>query len=149
MERVYLWHPLLVHFTVGLLATSVGLYFVACVVKATPWRERFTVAAEINLWAGALVSALTVGAGMIAFGTAPHGDDAHDLMLLHSWLAYGTFALFGLLAAISAWRHLGPARPPSWIFLAGLVVALCVLSVTGFVGGELVFSHAVGVEAKP
>src|SRR5436309_3510280 len=80
MERLHLWHPLFVHFTVGLLTISVALYFLARFVKSGAWRERFTIAANLNLWIGALITALTVGAGMIAFGAAPHSDDIEYLM---------------------------------------------------------------------
>ena len=150
MARVYLWHPLLVHFTVGLLATSVGLHFAARLVRPAQWRERLYAAARIDLWIGALVTALTVGAGMIAFGAAPrHFDDPRYLMTVHSWFAYGTFALFAALAAVSAWMRDRPgAAQPSWPFLAGLLVALAALAVTGWLGGELVFSHALGVEVS-
>jgi uncharacterized membrane protein len=149
MERLHLWHPVLVHFTIGLLTISVALYFAARFVKAPPWRERFNAAADLNLWIGALITGLTVAAGMIAFGAAPHDDDIEYLMKLHSWLAYGTFTLFVILAALSAWPRSRPAAPrPSLVFLAGLLVALAALTATGFVGGELVFSHAVGVERR-
>jgi len=149
MERLHLWHPLLVHFTVGLLTISVGLFFLARFVKAGPWRERFTVAASLNLWIGALITALTVGAGLIAFGAAPHANDVEYLMKTHATLAYCTFGLFAILAAASAWSWRRPqaTAPPLW-FLAGLLVALVALSVTGWFGGELVFSHAVGVEQR-
>lgn len=149
MERLHLWHPLLVHFTVGLLTTSVGLYFLARFVREGRWRERFIIAANLNLWIGALVTALTVGAGMIAFGAAPHPDDIEYLMKTHATLAYCTFGLFAILAAVSAWqgRRADAAVPTPW-FLAGLVLALAALSVTGYFGGELVFSHAVGVEER-
>lgn len=146
MERVYLWHPLLVHFTIGLLTTSVALYFAARLFGPPAWRERFHVAARVNLWLGTLVTGLTVGAGMIAYGSAPQGDDAQYTKLVHSWAAYATAALFVALAALAAWKP--PAAParPSWPFLAGLALALIALSVTGYLGGELVFTHGVGVE---
>ena len=149
MERVYLWHPILVHFTVGLLATSVGLHFLARLVKAGAWSERLNVAAQVNLWLGALVTALTVGAGMIAFGAAPrHAGDPQYMLATHSRLAYATFTLFAALAAISAWRPRQAAAKPSWIFLGGLLVALAALAATAYLGGELVFSHGLGVEVQ-
>jgi uncharacterized membrane protein len=149
MERLHLWHPLFVHFTVGLLTISVALYFLARFVKSGAWRERFTIAANLNLWIGALITALTVGAGMIAFGAAPHSDDIEYLMKTHATLAYGTFGLFAVLAGVSAWprRRTESPPPPLW-FLAGLLVALAALTATGYFGGELVFSHAVGVEKR-
>jgi uncharacterized membrane protein len=147
MASVHLWHPVLVHFTIGLLSTSVVLYFAARFLGTAPWRERFRVAAELNLWMGALVTGLTVGAGMIAFGSAPQGEDAAYLKAVHSWFAYGTFTLFALLAALSAWRRRRDAAAPlSGSFLAGLLLALAALGTTGYLGGELVFHHGVGVQ---
>lgn len=149
MERVYLWHPILVHFTVGLLTTSVGLYVLARLVNGEPWRDRIHVAAQLNLWLGALITALTVGVGMIAYGSAPrHAGDPQFLLSTHSKFAYATFTLFAALAAISAWRRQPTTVKPTWPFLAGLLVALAALTATAYLGGELVFSHGLGVEVQ-
>jgi len=142
--HLYLWHPILVHFTAGLLSTSLLFFVIAWRVASDPWRSRLLTVAEWNLWFGTAVTVLTVAVGFIAFGTAPHEEAMVPLMEGHRDFALYTFAAFIAMAAISAWLRGKPGHP-SPLFLAGLLVACILLVLTAGRGGDLVFEHGVGV----
>ena len=144
-EHPYLWHPIFVHFTVALLATSVVLFAVAWRVRHPDWHSRLASAAELNLWIGTALTALTVAFGWIAFDTVPHDDAVHDLMVRHRNLALITFAGFAAMTAISIWQR-KRSTSPSAPFVLGMLLALAGLGATGLLGGRLVFEHGLGVE---
>src|SRR5258706_4168204 len=100
-EHPYLWHPILVHFTVGLLATSAVFFAAAWMPMRVAWRGRVVIAAELTLWTGTALTILTVVLGWIAFDTVPHDDAVHDIMVSHRDLALITSAGYVAMAATS------------------------------------------------
>lgn len=144
-DHPYLWHPILVHFTVALLAASTFLYLVALLTKSLTWHARLVSAAELNLWIGAALTLLTVILGAVAYATVPHDEGAHELMFIHRTWGLITFAAYAVLALISIW-HRKHARYPAPLFAVAMVVAMLALAETGLRGGNLVFDHGVGVE---
>ena len=80
----------------------------------------------------------------VAAKTAPHVPSAWETLNLHQTLGWWTVGLF---TALSLWRwRLG--RKAESYFLAAWLVACGVLLATGFQGGELVFTHAMGVATE-
>lgn len=145
-HHVYQWHPIFVHFTVALLATSVVLYCIALPARKAAWRGRLLAGAELNLWIGAAITVVTVAFGWIAFQTVPHDEQAvHELMALHRNVALATLAGFAALAAVSI-RHRRNVGYPSILFVIALLAALAGLAATGLLGGKLVFEHGLAVE---
>ena len=144
-QHIYQWHPIFVHFTVALLAVSVVFFAFAWRIGNPAWHARLLAAAELNLWTGTAVTALTVAFGWIAFETVPHEDAVHELMVRHRNFAFATFGGFVALTALSGWqrRHAGY---PSLLFAVGLLAALAGLAATGLLGGQLVFEHGLAVE---
>jgi uncharacterized membrane protein len=141
----YLWHPILVHFTVALL--SAGTLFLAIAwMTRTERRQRLAIAGEFNLWLGVGLTLVTVATGWLAFETVPHDDDAvHEMMEVHRNLGLGTLALFSILAGVSAWHRRHRAYP-SAPFVVGLAAGIAALALTGWRGGQLVFERGVGVD---
>src|SRR5437870_1248918 len=101
----HLWHPILVHFTVALLATSTLLFLAAWFARHAAWRGRLVAAAELNLWIGVALTTVTAVLGWIAFDTVPHDDAVHDLMVRHRNVALLTFGGFIAMTAISIARR--------------------------------------------
>ncbi|MGM9451985.1 DUF2231 domain-containing protein [Legionella bozemanae] len=74
------WHPILVHFTVALFTTSFGFYLLTYLSKSTHRvSQKMTLEFEIVgrwcLWCAALVTILTVLAGLYAIQSnmmSPH-----------------------------------------------------------------------------
>jgi uncharacterized membrane protein len=142
------WHPILVHFTIALLAFATLLFGVAVISRGSRWSASIEAAANWNLWLGAAVTALTVAAGLQAAGSVTHDESAHLAMENHKFWALGTAALFGLLALWNGVR-VRRAGPVGLVFVALLAVAAVGLAGTGLRGADLVFRHGVGVLALP
>jgi len=142
------WHPLFVHFTVGLLATATVLFLLGSLFSTKNWSNIVLKAAYINLWLGAVITIGTVIAGLDAYNTVNHDTPSHLAMTDHRNWAFATATLFVVLAGWSAWRyrritHTGVS------FLMLLVIASLLLATTGFKGGELVYRHGLGVLSLP
>jgi uncharacterized membrane protein len=142
------WHPILVHFTIALLAIATLLFGVFALWRGRRWSAGLESAANWNLWLGAAVTALTIAAGLQAAGSVTHDEAAHLAMENHKFWALSTAALFVLLALWNGWR-VRRAAPVGFAFVALLAVAAVGLAGTGLRGADLVFRHGVGVMALP
>ena len=120
-----------------LIAFAVAILF--DLVDAWGHTPRFRHAAHV-LWGFALIgAAFAIISGLTAYGKVNHSEQAHDLMTLHRNVALATvFAL--VIAAIWRWRR--PMSKTATVYSA--VVYLGLLWV-GYLGGELVFHHGVGI----
>ena len=98
IEIIPNWHPVLVHFTVGLLFTAVFFYLArSLLAEQHPWRQQWLHMANWSLWSGCLFTVATVLAGIIAFNTVDHDSTSHTAMSLHRNWALPTAALFIVL----------------------------------------------------
>lgn len=146
IEIIPNWHPILVHFTIALLAVATLLFVVSAIRgRSSPGLEA---AANWNLWLGAGITALTIAAGLQAAGSVSHDEAAHVAMENHKFWAFGTASLFILLALWNALRVRREQRV-RLPFVALLLVALVGLAGTGLRGADLVYRHGVGVLAMP
>ncbi len=154
IEIIPNWHPILVHFTIGLLGMSVALFLIGTLVRREPLHTQLATAARWNLWLGAALTIGTVLAGVYALGTVAHSKEAQHLAMLdHRKWALGTTALFLMLAAWSLiTNRRGEAAFAGFchhIFVTLMVIAGLMLAATGYKGGELVYRHGLGVTAMP
>lgn len=144
IEIIPNWHPVFVHFTVGLLSVSALLYLAALVFK----KENLLIAARWNLWIGAAITVGTVLAGLYAYGTVAHDGPSHAAMTDHRNWALPTAGVFITLALWAVWKQRG-AKTVSPVFVAVMLLASGLLSVTGYKGGEAVYRHGIGVMRMP
>lgn len=147
IEIIPNWHPILVHFTIALLAIATLLFVIAALTGRDNSRG-LEAAANWNLWIGAVVTALTIAAGLRAAGSVAHDEAAHVAMQNHKYWAFATAALFMLLAAWNV-RRVRRAERAGLAFVAVMLVALGGLAGTGLRGADLVFRHGLGVMALP
>ncbi len=144
IEIIPNWHPIFVHFTVGLLSISALLYLAGLVLK----KQNLLIAARWNLWIGAAMTVGTVLAGLYAYSTVAHDGPSHAAMTDHRNWALPTAGIFVVLALWAAWTQRG-AKVVSPVFVAVMLLASGLLAVTGYKGGEAVYRHGVGVMRMP
>jgi uncharacterized membrane protein len=142
------WHPITIHFTVGLLITSTLLMLVASAGQRRSWGPGATAVARWNLALGILAATAALATGWYAYNTVVHDDPSHANMVVHLRWAFGAAAAY-LIVAFLAWldrrRNAGAAMP---VLLASIVAA-GVLIVTAWYGGENVYRYGLGVQALP
>lgn len=162
-------HPLLVHFPIALLLVgSVALLW----QLVLQWRDNRTLSNsldETNLFIknldifaiGALSLGyaglvITIGAGLADLLGSPKGqvrDGWIPIAIIHLSAGFGLMLLYGILLFR---RFLGFGYDPTttastiaphfdWLTLAIVVSGIILLIVTGWFGGELVYSYRVGI----
>ena len=144
IEIIPNWHPIFVHFTIGMLGISALFYLAGAVLK----KEHLLLVARWNLWIGALITIGTVLAGWYAYNTVNHDGASHTAMIDHRNWALATAAVFLALALWVIWKQRG-ARTVSPVFVAVILLAAGMLAVTGYKGGEVVYRHGLGVMRMP
>ncbi len=143
------WHPIFVHFTIGLLAAGAVMFVASALVPAHRWSETALKAAHVNLWAGAGIAIATVLAGFYAYDTVAHDGPSHAAMTDHRNWALPTAALWIGLALWSGYAVRKSGWRRGWVFVLLIVSAASALAVTGFKGGEAVYRHGIGVMSLP
>jgi uncharacterized membrane protein len=143
------WHPIFVHFSIGLLGIAVLFYFAsALLAKEHHWKQQWQHMANWSLWSGCLVTIFTVFAGWYAYNTVAHDQASHAAMTLHRDWALATASLF-LILGLAAASIVRNNKTPRYLFLSVTAVAGAMLMVTGFLGGEAVYRHGLGVMSLP
>lgn len=128
-------HPLVVHFPLVALLLAVLLDAVAAIRRSPAWRS----AATLLWWVGLAGAAAAVGTGLLAYGRVDHSAPAHEAMILHRNLALAAVAVL-LVAAFWRWR-----RPLSLGAAAVGVIGALGLGAAGYLGGDMVYRHGVGI----
>jgi len=149
IEIIPNWHPLFVHFTVGLLSTSVLFYLASAFLsKENSWKQQWLTMANWSLWSGCLFAIGTAIAGWFAYNSVAHDSASHAAMTLHrNWAlpTAGTFLLLGFWAIMLARKK----YQPSFIFLTFSIIAAGLLMITGWLGAEAVYRYGLGVQSLP
>ena len=148
IEIIPNWHPVFVHFTIGLLLTAAGLFAASALLPQPAAALQAGVAARWNLWTGTAFAIATVVAGYRAYYTVAHDEAAHAAMLVHMKWAWAALVLFALAAGL-AWRERHRARGAGPALAVLLAAGAGALLVTGYLGGENVFRHGLGVMRLP
>ena len=126
IEIIPNYHPILVHFTIGLLSISALLYFLGSILK----KENLLIVARWNLWVGTVITVGTVIAGFDAYNSVAHDAASHAAMTDHKNWALPTAGIFSLLALWALWKQRG-AKTVSTVFVVMIVLASGLLAVTG------------------
>ena len=100
------------------------------------------------MWLAASGAASAVLFGWLAYNSVNHDDAGHAAMLLHRAWAVPTAIGLILLASWDAWKH-----RVNELMSAPALTLLFILSgtigVTGWLGGEVVYRHGIGVLSLP
>lgn len=132
-------HPMLVMFPVALLGTAVGFDLVD--VLGGP--ELLGEVAYWNLTVGLVGGLLAAVAGSVDLLALPTGTRAKRVALTHALANVAVILLFGAVWAV---RLNAEGRGAGGALIAIELVALAVLALSAWLGGELVDRLGVGVD---
>ena len=135
-------HPIFVHFTIAL--TSASLVFDA--LGFFLGKTSLTNAGGWTLLASALMTLMTISTGLTSSTRAPV-EEGEARSFLRAHMALGLI-FFGLLVANAFWRMWlwQKGQGVSWLYLISLAAVSLIMSLQGYLGGELVYRYGVEVE---
>jgi uncharacterized membrane protein len=135
-------HPIFVHFTIAL--TSASLVFDALGFFLN--KTSLTSAGGWTLVGSAVMTLMTISTGLTSSTRAPI-EEGEARSFLRTHMALGLI-FFGLLVAVTFWRVSlwQKGQGTSWLYLISLAVVSLVMSMQGYLGGELVYRYGVEVE---
>jgi uncharacterized membrane protein len=153
IEIIPNWHPIFVHFTVGLFSAAVGFYWLSFIVARISYckpalSQEFEAAARWCLWIAALVTIGTVSAGLYAYYTVGHDEISHVAMTNHRNWAIPTAVAIILMALWSVALYV-KQKKLNLIFLLSLLIVQGMLLATAWRGAELVYRYGLGVMSLP
>ncbi|MEU8259296.1 DUF2231 domain-containing protein [Micromonospora sp. NPDC048999] len=134
-------HPMLVMFPVALLVTAV----IFDVVDAAGGPKYLAEAAYWNIAVGLIGGLLAAAAGSVDLFALPSGTRAKRVGLTH---AAANLAVILLFAAVWVVRLNAHSRAAGGALIAIEVVALAILGIGAWLGGELVDRLGVGVDPE-
>lgn len=145
------WHPIFVHFTVALISVSVGLHLISYIgARILPQKlcHELATVARWCLWIGALVTFITVGAGIYAYYTVGHDAVSHAAMTIHRNWALSTAIVIWLIALWSVYRYV-KQKQSTLVFIIALLIMQGLVLTTAWLGGEIVYRYGLGVMSLP
>lgn len=138
-------HPLLVHFPIAFLYGAALLYFLGSISAS----ERLKWTALWMLVLGALGAAAAVASGLYAApGLMVSMSVRHELLRNHKRLMIATSAVTGVLTVWALAARPMPTRG-RYVFLAGLIAVMCLITAGADIGGEMVYGYNAGGSACP
>ncbi len=149
IEIIPNWHPIWVHFTIGLLIIGTLFYALAFAGATRSWAHHALNAARWNLFAGILFAVVALVSGWLAANSVAHDDVGHANLLVHINWALIAAAIF-IVAVVWLWIQSRKAeKKTSLPVLLLLLAGSAALGVTGFKGGANVYEHGLGVQRLP
>ena len=141
-------HPVVVHFPIALTVIAFLLSIAAYARRSHPVSTQLAAAGHFTLWLAAIGAAAAVLFGWFAFNSVNHDDAGHAAMLLHRSWAIPTALGLILLASWDAWKYrVNVLMSVPMLFLLFLLSQA--IAVTGWLGGEVVYRHGIGVLSIP
>lgn len=153
IEIIPNWHPIFVHFTVGLFSAAVGFYWLSFIVcKMSYFKptlpQEFETVGRWCLWIVSIITIGTILAGFYAYYTVGHDEISHMAMTDHRNWAVPTATAIVLTAIWSMFRYYRQKKL-NLLFLIVLLVVQGMLLSTAWRGAELVYRYGLGVKSLP
>lgn len=132
-------HQILIVFPLGLLSTTVAFD----ALRLVTGNEKWSVASHKMLGAGLISAVVAAPFGLIDWVAIPEGTRAKRIGM---WHGLGNLAVAGLFGASWLLRRGSPEKN---VVLTGILAAAggALAGLTGWLGGELVSNHGIGVHA--
>jgi uncharacterized membrane protein len=135
-------HPIFVHFTIALTSASLAFDALGFFVN----KASLTAAGGWTLVGSTLMTLMTISTGLTSSARAPV-EEGEARSFLRAHMALGLI-FFGLLVAVTFWRVSlwQDGRGVSWFYLISIGAVSFVMTMQGYLGGELVYRYGVEVE---
>ena len=134
----YPLHTFLVHFPIGLFVLSLVLDVGSHVFRS----PALVAGAFYTMLTGLVFALLAAVPGFVDYSEIRRDDKAKRIATFHMVLNLIAVALYGLNIGLRIGTH--PASTPALPFaISGLCIVI--LSVSGYLGGSLVYDHGIGV----
>lgn len=144
IEIIPNWHPIFVHFTIGLLSISALLYLAGSILRSMT----LLTVARWNLWMGASITAATVLAGLYAYSTVIHDAPSHIAMTNHRNWALLTSSVFIVLALWAFFKQRG-ARTVHPLFVVAMLLGAGLLQLRDIRAVKLCSSTGWAFNQRP
>jgi uncharacterized membrane protein len=134
-------HPALVHFPVAGWSLATAADVASSWLGEPAWRF-----AAISMSAGCLVALAAMAAGLREFAKLRDGHPALPVANRHMLFALAAFCAYAT-SLLLRWSQ-GGLHAPGTLALAASIAGFVLLAVTGWLGGQLVYAHGVGVSRE-
>ena len=137
-------HPMIVHFPIALLFTSVFFDLLAMITQREAFRQTgFSLL--ILGWVGGLAATLT---GFWSEEAVEKMGVPEAAIEKHETFAIATMIVFAVLFLIRWRRRARPSPRKNAVYAAVALVGLALLATAGFFGGDLVYRYGAGVQSQ-
>ncbi len=136
-------HPIVVHFPIALLCVSVVFDALASRWPTGGLRET----SLYSLLVGAMSAALAVATGGMEEDLAKRAGAPESVLELHESLGTVTLVVFVVLLGLRLAMQWGWLKEIRSLTLGLGAIGIFILALTGYWGGELVYTYGTGVKA--
>ena len=131
-------HPALVHFPIAGWSLATAADVASLWLGEPAWRF-----AAVSMAIGCIVALATMAAGLWEFAKLPERSPALPVANRHMLFALAAFCAYST-SLLLRWSD-GAVHAPGVAALAASIAGFVLLGVTGWLGGQLVYAHGVGV----
>ena len=141
-------HPIAVHFPIALTLFALLFSLAARVGSRHNVATQLAIVGHWALWIAGVTAIIAASLGWLAFNSVDHDDAGHAAMLIHRNWAIPTAIGLLLLAMWDVFKSRAH-QVMSWFTLIVLTLLSGSVAVTGWLGGEVVYRHGIGVLSLP
>jgi uncharacterized membrane protein len=135
-------HPALVHFPIAGWSLATAADVASLWLGEPAWRF-----AAVSMAIGCIVALATMAAGLWEFAKLRDGHPALPVANRHMLFALAAFCAYAT-SLLLRWSQ-GELHAPAAAAIAASIAGFVLLGVTGWLGGQLVYAHGVGVSRDP
>ena len=141
-------HPIAVHFPIALTLIALLFSLAARIGSRHNLATQLATVGHWALWISGVTAIIAAGLGWLAFNSVDHDDAGHAAMLIHRNWAMPTAIGLLLLAIWDVFKSRAH-QVMSWFTLIVLTLLSGSVAITGWLGGEVVYRHGIGVLSLP